>query len=164
MLMYAWSERLEFNELIDMVTDNCISRSASGRPNYPVDKLLIESKGSGISVAHELHRMWKGSGKLGIELIDPKKYGDKVARVQSIQHLFSDGMIYAPNKPWADKVIRQCSVFPKGSNDDLVDTTSQALRWLRDNGFALRRDEAAIAAAEELSYDNRTSIRPLYEV
>jgi predicted phage terminase large subunit-like protein len=162
MLMYAWTERLQFNELVDKVTDNCIRPSVTGRPNYPVDKLLIEAKGSGMSVAHELHRLWRGAGRLGIELIDPKKYGDKVARLTSIQHLFSDGMVYAPNKKWASEVIRQCSVFPKGSFDDLVDTTAQALRYLRDMGFALRREEASVLAAEELSYDNRVALRPLY--
>src|SRR6266852_6908402 len=31
MLMYAWEERLQFNELVDLVTDTCIIRSASGR-------------------------------------------------------------------------------------------------------------------------------------
>jgi predicted phage terminase large subunit-like protein len=164
MLIYAWEERLQFSELAELVTDTCIRPSVTGRPNFPVDKLLIESKGSGISVAHELHRLWRGTGKLGIDLIDPKKYGDKVARVQSIQHLFADGMVYAPDKAWVDKVIRQCSVFPKGSHDDLVDSTSQALRYLRDQGFALKREEYTLEAAEELSYDGRMVARPLYGI
>lgn len=163
MLVYAWEERLQFNELVEMVTDTCITRSVSGRPNFPVDKLLIEAKGSGMSVAHELHRMWRGSGKLGIELIDPKKYGDKVARITSIQHLFADGMIYAPDKSWADKVIRQCSIFPKGSHDDLVDTVAQAIRYLRDQGFALNREEYSLEAAEEMAYDGRMALPALYQ-
>src|SRR6266403_1466471 len=164
MLMHAWEERLQFNELIEMVADTCIRPSLKGKPNFPVDRLLIESKGSGISVAHELHRMWRGTGVLGIELIDPKKYGDKVARVQSIQHLFADGMVYAPDKPWANKVIHQCSVFPKGSHDDLVDSTSQAIRYLRDMGFALRREEQSVASADELAYDGRMSPQSLYGI
>jgi len=164
MLIYAWEERLRFDQLVEMVTDTCIRPSLTGRPNYPVDKLLIEAKGNGISVAHELHRLWRGSGKLGIDLIDPKKYGDKVARVTSIQHLFADGMIYAPDKTWADKVIRQCSVFPKGSHDDLVDSMSQAIRYLRDQGFALNREESALEAADETSYDRARALRPLYQV
>ncbi len=164
MLIYAWEERLQFDELVELVTDTCIRPSHTGRANYPVDKLLIESKGNGISVAHELHRLWRGSGKLGIDLIDPKKYGDKVARVTSLQHLFADGMIYAPDKAWADKVIKQCSVFPKGSHDDLVDSMSQALRYLRDQGFALNREESAMESAEETSYDRRMALRPLYQV
>jgi len=93
MLIYAWEERLRFDQLVKKVTDTCITPSLEGRPHYPVDKLLIEAKGNGISVAHELHRLWRGSGKISVDLIDPKKYGDKVSRVTSIQHLFSDGMI-----------------------------------------------------------------------
>jgi predicted phage terminase large subunit-like protein len=163
-LIHAWEERLQFNELIEAVTETCIRPSPGGRPNFPVDKLLIESKGSGISIAHELHRMWRGSGRLGIDLVDPKKYGDKVARVTSIQHLFADGMIYAPDKAWATKVIRQCSVFPKGSHDDLVDSTSQAIRYLRDQGFALQRAEYSVEAANELSYDGRMALPSLYGI
>lgn len=163
-LIYAWEERLAFNELIEAVTDTCIRPSITGKANFPVDKLLIESKGAGISVAHELHRMWRGHGRLAIDLIDPKKYGDKVARVQSIQHLFADGMIYAPDKVWAEKVVKQCSVFPKGSHDDLVDSTSQAIRYLRDQGFALKREEYSVEAADELSYDNRASLQSLYGI
>jgi predicted phage terminase large subunit-like protein len=163
MLVYAWSERLDFNSLYEKVLDTCVPQPVWRSPNFPVDKLIIENKGSGISVGYELHRLLRGTGNLSIELIDPKKFGDKRSRVLSIQHLFSDGMVYAPDKAWADKVIQQCSVFPKGSNDDLVDTVSQALRYLRDQGFALRRSEYADAAAEEMAYTGRSSNVPLYQ-
>lgn len=164
MLVYAWTERLDFNSLYEKVLATCVPQQVWKSPNFPVDKLIIENKGSGISVGHELHRLLKGTGNLSIELIDPKKYGDKRSRVLSIQHLFSDGMVYAPDKAWADKVIQQCSVFPKGSNDDLVDTVSQALRYLRDQGFALRKSEYSDAAAEEMAYTGRQSNAPLYQV
>jgi len=42
---------------------------------------------------------------------------------------------------WADMVIQQVSVFPKGKHDDLVDTVSQALRHLRDLGMLQRAAE-----------------------
>ena len=162
MLLYAWEERLQFTDLLQKVLDTCIPNPGSGSPSFPVDRLIIEAKGSGQSVGQELHRLVRGTGKIGVDLIDPKKYGDKWARVNAIEHLFRDGMIYAPDRVWADKVIRQCAIFPKGSHDDLVDTTSQALRWLRDMGFALRREEYAMAAEDEMSYDNRNLINPLY--
>ncbi|NCW32437.1 MAG: hypothetical protein EBV92_04070, partial [Betaproteobacteria bacterium] len=66
---------------------------------------------------------------------------DEQARVHAIEHLFVDGMVYAPDRAFAEKMINQCAVFPKGSKDDLVDTMSQALRYLRDHGLALRREE-----------------------
>jgi len=162
MLLYAWEERLQFTDLLQKVIDTCIP--GNGKPTFPVDRLLIEAKGSGQSVGQELHRLIRGSGHLGVELIDPKKYGDKWTRVNSIEHLFRDGMIYAPDRAWADKVINQCAIFPKGSHDDLVDTTSQALRWLRDMGFALRREEYSVDLEQEKSYDNRNLNTPLYPV
>ena len=58
-----------------------------------------------------------------------------------IQHLFAEGLIHAPNKPWADMVINQLAVFPKGKHDDLVDTTSMALKHLRDLGLLVRNAE-----------------------
>ena len=50
-------------------------------------------------------------------------------------------MIFAPDRAWADMVIRQCEVFPKGKHDDLVDTTSAALRYLRETGLLVRAPE-----------------------
>jgi predicted phage terminase large subunit-like protein len=127
-----------------------------------VDRLVIEAKASGQSVGQELYRMFRGSGQMGIDLVDPKMYGDKVARVHAIQHLFADKMIYAPDKAWADMVINQCAIFPRGSHDDLVDSTSQALRYLRDTGFALRRSEHRMDIEDEMKY--RSSTAPLYPV
>jgi predicted phage terminase large subunit-like protein len=162
MLLYSWEGRLQFHDLLQKVLEVCVPELPIKPPCFSVDKLLIEAKGSGQSVGQEFHRLIRGTGRIGVELIDPKKYGDKVARVHSIEHLFRDGMIYAPDKKWADDVINQCAIFPKGSKDDLVDTTSQALRWLRDMGFALRREEYAVEATEEMTYDNRNLTAPLY--
>jgi phage terminase large subunit-like protein len=47
--------------------------------------------------------------------------------------MFSNGMIYAPDKEYADLVINQVCLFPVGKRDDFVDSTSMAIRWLRDN-------------------------------
>ncbi len=120
MLIWAWQERLEFHDLFQRVMDTCtISPAPKSNPGFPVDRLIIEAKASGMSVGQELYRLLRGTGKLGVELIVPKGSMDKVARVQSIQHLFADEMIYAPDKSWADMVIRQCASFPRGSHDDL---------------------------------------------
>lgn len=163
MLIYAWQERLEFHDLIQAVIDTCtISRMPKKYPQFSVDRLLVEAKANGMSVGHELMRMFSGTGKLGIELINPTIYGDKVARVQSIQHIFSDKMIYAPDKDFSDMVIDQCAVFPKGSRDDLVDSTSMAIRWLRDMGFAPRREEYAVETEESMLYKSSRSLGPLY--
>jgi len=166
-LMHAWQGRLEFNDLIQRVIESCTVDTPRisdriGEPRFAVDRLLIESKASGLSVGQELHRLFRGTGRFGVDLIDPKQYGDKVARVHAIQHLFSDKMIFAPNKVWADVVINQCAIFPRGSHDDLVDSTSQALRFLRDSGFALKRTEYTIEVEEEMRYKSPNASSPLY--
>ena len=165
MLLWAWEERLEFNDLFQKVIDSCtLENKKSPGPHFSVDKLIIEAKATGLSVGQELHRLLRGSGKMGIELINPTLYGDKVARVHAVQHIFADGMVYAPDKAWADKVINECAIFPKGSRDDLVDSTSQAIRYLRDTGFALKQKEYLMEAEEELRYRSASDNMPLYPV
>ena len=163
MLLYAWQQRLEFNDLVQKVIDTCTQDGRTvDHPRFPVDRLLIEAKASGMSVGQEMHRLYGQTGKFGIELINPTKFGDKVARVHSIQHLFAEGLIYAPDRAWADSVVDQFAVFPKGSRDDLVDSGSQALRYLRDFGFALRREEHTVSMNDELAY--RPKMPSLYPV
>lgn len=111
MLMDAWHDRLEFRPLVDRIIKTC--------EDVKVDRLLIEAKANGISVAQEIGRLVKNR-RFGVSLVVPK--GDKVARAHAITHLFAAGMVYAPDRKWADMVMDECSVFPKGAHDDLVDT------------------------------------------
>ncbi len=167
-LLYAWQAKLEVHELTKKIIDHCtLDNRELSHPRYQVDKLLIESKASGLSVSQEIRRIVGFNGKFGIELMDPKRAGvknnDKVARAHSVLHLFSDGMIYAPvDREWCAEVIKQCAVFPKGSKDDLVDSTTMALRYLRENGLALLRHESQFDYEEEFKYKSRQ--RALYPV
>jgi phage terminase large subunit-like protein len=81
-----------------------------------------------------------GHEDFGVQLQDPKGQ-DKMARLYAVQHLFFDEIIYAPDKTWADAAINQCAVFPKGKHDDIVDTVSMALGFLRKTGMLLRGRE-----------------------
>jgi len=156
-LMHAWQERLEIHKLVQRVIDTCTKDNRPiSHPRFQVDKLLIEAKASGLSVSQEIRRIIGFNGLFGIDLINPTKQGDKVARAHSVLHLFSDGMIYAPTgRVWCDEVINQAAVFPKGSKDDLVDSMTMALRYLRDHGFALRREESEYDMEEEVRYKSR---------
>lgn len=166
MLMNAWHERLAINPLVEKVAATC--------KRFKVDRLLIENKASGKSVAQELARLF-GNEDWGVTLAEPK--GDKVARVYAIQHLLSgerridprtgeeqwvNGLIYAPDREWADMVMDQASTFPRGAHDDLVDTMSQCLKHLRAIGLANVRSEVdrADAAAAANLYQPITSIYP----
>jgi phage terminase large subunit-like protein len=93
-------------------------------------------------------------------LLDPKGQ-DKLARLYSVQHLFAEGMVYSPDRSWADQVISQVGTFPKGKHDDLVDTVSQAIRHMRDLGLLTRGPEWT-ASVEEGMQHRGTAPAPLY--
>jgi phage terminase large subunit-like protein len=67
--------------------------------------------------------------------------GDKLARALAVQPIFSQMMIYAPARNWADLVITEMSMFPMGRYDDLTDSSTMALKYLRDVGMAQSDEE-----------------------
>lgn len=154
MLMAGWKERLELNALVTKISNTC-----SAGKGIPVDRLLIENKASGKSVAQEITRLFDNAA-FGVELVEPK--GDKIARMYAVQHLFENGIVHAPDREWSQMVIDDVAKFPKGSHDDIADTVSGALKWLRDSNFALRSDEYD---EEELQRDTyRKPMGALYDV
>jgi predicted phage terminase large subunit-like protein len=152
-LMRAWAERLELHELVQKIAKDCTM--------LKVDKLLIENKAAGHSVAQEIRRLFSHE-PWAVQMYDPKSI-DKLGRLYSVQHLFAEGMIYAPGTTWAEQVIRQVSSFPRGKHDDLVDTVSMALRHLRDLGLLTRSPER-LAEINESKTQYGKAPPPLYDV
>jgi predicted phage terminase large subunit-like protein len=155
MLMNAWRAKVEFHELVEKI-------AATAR-KFKVDQMLIENKAAGVSVAQEIRRVY-GYEDFGVQLVDPKGQ-DKVARAYAVQHLFADELVYAPtNFSWADMVITECASFPKGRNDDLVDCTTQALRFLRNTGMLVRGSERTAELSDSLTFKGNAGDTPLYPV
>lgn len=173
MLLHAWRKRLQFSGpkvpvlpgehesvwrrramqhwgLIEWVADTC--------KRFQADKLLIESKATGISAAQSL-RNSHGREGWGIELVEP--HGDKVARAIAVQPSWSQEMVYAPDREWADLVIDEMAVFPKGRYKDLTDSSTQAIKHLRDTGL-LRSDEERRAQEVEAVRHKGGPKRALY--
>lgn len=148
-LLYAWTGHLELNPLVNHIAKTC------GRKGFKVDRLLVEDKAAGHSVVQEIRRLFSSEG-FGVQLINPRKMrnnngeSDKLARLFSVSHLFEEGMIYAPDRKWSTQVMDQCAAFPNGTHDDLVDTVSMALRWLRDNGLLQRGPEITGEVVEDM--------------
>lgn len=154
MLMYAWQKRLNFPDLLKQVVATC--------KKFKVDKLIIENKAAGISLEQEIRRVLGIEG-MGIELINPGNL-DKVARLHSVSGVFHEGIVWAPDKEWAQEVIRQVSSFPKAKHDDLTDTVSQAIRHMRDIGILTRAQERMQALEEAKRVWGRKLLAPLYSV
>ena len=152
MMMYAWQDRLEFAELVEKTANTC--------RRMKVDVLLIENKAAGHSVAQELRRVFANDGIVVI-LYDPKTL-DKTSRLYAVQHIFSEGMVYAPTKDWAEMVIRQTASFPRGAHDDLVDTVSMALSYLRVTGHLVRATERMREIEDGQVFHGNNNETPLY--
>lgn len=155
MLMNGWKARHELHELVE--------RIANTARKFKVDHLLVENKASGLSVAQEIRRLYTHED-FSVQLIDPKNQ-DKVARAYSIQHIFAEGLVHAPMAfSWADMVVTDCSQFPKGKHDDIVDTVTMALRYLRNTGMITRGAERTAETAEAIRFKGNAGDKPLYPV
>ena len=113
------------------------------------DNVLIEAKATGITLQQELRRMG-----IPVTMYSPggRRAGqDKVSRANSVAPIMESGMVWAPETAWADDLIEECAAFPNGDNDDMVDSTTQALMRFRAGNFvALYSDEKDEPRREDL--------------
>lgn len=157
MLLDCWEDRLGFPALMKRVKkERMLTYGDANEPklkpkyfnheNRPShqgkrpDLILIEEKGSGISLRQAL----------AIENIMTEAYNpgqmDKLSRLHVVSPMFAHGRVWAVEsdvrsgqpKTWANPLISQvCSFVGDGSieHDDLLDTTTQALKLLMDKFF-----------------------------
>jgi len=121
-LIDAYKEKLEFPELKKAAYDKY--------HEFEPDQMIIEAKAAGSPLIFELRAM-------GIPVTEftPSRGQDKIARVNAVTDLFASNVIWHPPTRWADEVIEECAAFPAGDNDDLVDSTTQALLRFRQGGW-----------------------------
>lgn len=153
MLLDAWEDMLGFPQLVKRVKaerdytygdskEPLLKPVVSGpsRPRHQgrkPDKILIEDKGSGISLRQQL-----AQEEILTDIYNPNGM-DKLSRLHVVSPMFahrrvwyleSDTMAGQP-KSWAEPLISQvCTYVGPGSveHDDLLDTTTQALKLFMD--------------------------------
>jgi predicted phage terminase large subunit-like protein len=152
MAIFGWTERYEFHQLIERVVQTA--------RKFKVDLLLIENKASGISLGQELRRLYADE-KFGVQFFDPKSQ-DKFARLVSVQHIFQEGHVCAPETEWAEAIITQVGQFPRAKHDEYVDLTSMGIRYLRDNGLLLRAPEVEAERDSHIVYPGGNGAGALY--
>lgn len=156
MLISAWRERLELHELVEKI------RATANRKGGTADAILIEKKASGSSVIQELRRLMAGDE---YQLIGVEPRGDKIARTHAIVPLFTGSVVFAPKRKWADMVIEEVSSFPRGRHDDLHDSVTMALGYMRKTGLAQLASEHERDAEEALTFrGNRRTVAEAYGV
>ena len=104
------------------------------------DNVLIEAKATGVTLQQELRRLG-----IPVTMYTPggRRSGtDKVSRAHAVAPVFESGMVWAPDTDWAEELVEECAAFPKGDNDDMVDSTTQAIMRFRQGNFVtLNTDE-----------------------
>jgi predicted phage terminase large subunit-like protein len=113
-----WKARMEYTEGRQKIKD----LSNRWRPTA----ILIEDSSSGTAIISDLRT-------IGIPLLPMSPAGaDKESNARAVSPMFEASMIWLPSgAPWADEYIESMIRFPKGQHDDDVDSTSQALNYLR---------------------------------
>jgi predicted phage terminase large subunit-like protein len=90
--------------------------------------LLIEKKGSGLSLIQDLRRE-------NIHAISINPEGDKVIRMAAQAAPIEAGAVCLPKTaPWLDEFKKEILSFPRGKHDDQVDALSQGLQRARAPG------------------------------
>lgn len=140
MLIDCWEEYMQYPDLRPKVMDEygCIygDENEFGH-GKKVDLILIEDKSAGISLIQDLQR-----AGLPVRGYNPGN-ADKMTRLNIVAPIIQRGRVYIPEslkkegfaRDWAEPLISQLCAFPEVRHDDLVDTTTQALRVLRDMGL-----------------------------
>lgn len=150
MLLDAWDEYLNYAALRKKVIADWRAKygGVEGNPQKPgrrADALLVEVKGSGISLIQELQ-----TAAVPAQSYNPGK-ADKVARAQRIMPLYEMGLVWVPESStwkegameatrpatWARAFVDQLHKFSAetSEHDDYVDTFTQVLIFLKDAGW-----------------------------
>jgi predicted phage terminase large subunit-like protein len=96
---------------------------------FKAHTVIIEDKASGTQLIQDLQRAFVP----GIHPYKPPPDADKQVRLHMQTTFFENGRVYLPlGAPWLDDYINELTGFPGTKYDDQVDSTTQALAYLRE--------------------------------
>lgn len=117
-LLDVWRAKVEFPEL----KRAAVALDARDKPSA----VPVEDKASGQSLIQELQR------DTTIPVIPFKVDRDKIARAYAVTPLIEAGKVFLPKSAsWLHDYIEELSTFPNAEHDDQVDSTTQALSFMR---------------------------------
>jgi predicted phage terminase large subunit-like protein len=118
-LLSLWRGRVEFPELKRQV--------ANQADQWKPHAILVEDKASGQSLIQELKLA------TNFPVLPIKVDSDKRARAEAVTPLFEAGRVFLPESAnWLNDLEDELTTFPVGAHDDIVDSITQALNYLRE--------------------------------
>ena len=169
MLTDAWRGRPRLRGVPDSPTPSermgLVERVHHLATKNRVDVVLIEQKTRGTDLYNELERLTQ-EWPFDLQYFSPVK--SKEIRLEACVPLFANERVWAPDIKWAETVINEVASAPRGKYNDLCDTASAALLYLRDNnmlslGDEFRREERRKLVFRGNKERGGTSIRERYE-
>jgi predicted phage terminase large subunit-like protein len=118
-LLHLWRGRVEFPDLKRIL--------ASLAEQWKPSAILVEDRASGQSLIQEL------TNSTALPIIPVKADSDKQSRALAVTPLVEAGRIFLPESAsWVSDFVEEMACFPNGVYDDVVDSTTQALNYLRE--------------------------------
>ena len=106
-------------------------RIVQAKARWKAQTILIEDKGSGISLIQDLKRD-------GCHTIPIKAEADKVVRMSACSARIEAGsVLLPPAASWLDDFRNEILAFPQAKHDDQADALSQLLNWRRNGYYTL---------------------------
>ncbi len=123
LLVEAWRDKCEYPTLR--------KEAKTAYQEQDPDMVLIEDKASGSSLIPDLRRA-------GVPVVTATpgrskraRGEDKIFRTYSVQSILESGLVYYPNRIWAEEFVEDVGMFPNGASNDWTDTLTQAWERIR---------------------------------
>lgn len=121
-LLHVFRDQLDFPDLKRKAFALCDA--------WEADRVLVEDAASGKSLLQE----FRNSDYLNLHSITP--HADKEIRFNAACAPVEEGFVFLPrDASWLRSFKRELQSFPRGRNDDQVDSFSQFLNWTKGHGF-----------------------------
>ncbi len=118
-LLHVFRRRMEYPDLKRAVKDQALIHNAS--------TVVIEDKASGTQLIQELGM----ENVSGLTAYAPPAC-EKLIRFHGQTAAFENGLVLLPTEaPWLADYVHELTTFPGSKHDDQVDSTTQALAWMR---------------------------------
>lgn len=139
-ILDAWHDHMDFPTMRERVLSEYEYRY--GLNEKRIDVVLVEDKGSGISLLQELQ-----STNIPAHSYNPGR-ADKMQRLQAILPYLEKRIVYlleseknpGKHKTWLAPFLSQVCTFPYDEHDDYVDVLSMCVRYLVNAEFATTLD------------------------
>lgn len=161
-LLDAWADHLGYPALRAKAVEewHSVYGKTGTRKGKKADVVLIEAKASGQSLIQDLRQ-----ANVPAVPYNPGN-ADKINRAHQAAPILELDCLWIPESKkepgsyvtWARSFVSQLQKFPNDEHDDMVDTFTQAMIYLRDLGkFEL--DEAELDEIEEVDYYTSKSVK-----